>query len=196
MWIKKKKGNRLCITSRTILANHLTGMLGTWGLRSPPESWQWHGRRSPVPAPPQASDQDWCPEPSPPLPASKGLLGEARRQTQRWWEAAKEDRRGSRWREASQTPQLEGEDSVPIQVWPVVRLAGYVLGSRDSVSSSSSGNPLRTCSWCTLFGSWEDPDFQTYGSWVKCNQHRQRSGRKITPWEIPRILLGLGGRFV
>lgn len=90
----------------------------------------------------------------------------------------------------------------------MVRPVGYVLVSRDSVSSSSSGNTAFS-SWerpvaAHCSGSWADPIFQTCKSRVKCNKylgennplrnskHALRVGKQIYldlgPWP-PRLVI-------
>ena len=81
----------------------------------------------------QASDHGWLVSTAPaPLPVFKGLLGEARPQTPRGLEAAKEDRKGRPAR------PLGGKEGIPFP--PAGQGCGYVLVSSDRVSSSSSEN--------------------------------------------------------
>lgn len=104
-------------------------MLGTWGLRRP----EGHDSRSSCHYF-TSGLRPWLVSTAPaPLPVFKGLLGEARPQTPRGLEAAKEDRKG---RPARLLGRKEG---IPFP--PAGQGCGYVLVSSDRISSSSSENP-------------------------------------------------------
>lgn len=155
-------------------------MLSTWWLRSPPESWHWHGRGSPASAP----------------AAFQRALGGARVQTMRGLVAAREDRKGSMLEQGQPDTSAarRGFRSHPIILdsqpfW-------YVFIGRDSVSSSSSGNTTFSSWECPVnahcSGSWEDPVSQTSRSQVKCNKQRQISGRKQPFEEFQKSSWGWG----